>query len=255
MEFWNSIFGPGKEKRYGTGMWPFYYKRPWDFNPPPGIAAITDPLAVAFEASTVFTNVGWPGTSIMGTDFLLSVLDDEATAEIKIERWFEGHRNELADEVANRLPKYNAQRFSTTALTAMAEAIASYRTGSYLSVVRILMPEFEGIGRSLVTNRVSKTSQKKVIDDLQAAINHTPLMQDDALEMTTLHNFIENDLFAKCHTESEAALLGTSPNRHAELHGLTSYGDLRGATFILCAMDLLLKLAGRLLDLGWQAPH
>jgi len=68
------------------------------------------------------------------------------------------------------------------------------------------------------------------------------------IESLTGYKIVSEDLFARCFTLADAQQLGAGPNRHAELHGLASYGNLRGATKMLCITDLMfnaVSLAGR----------
>ena len=52
---------------------------------------------------------------------------------------------------------------------------------------------------------------------------------------------ILEDLFARCMTQTEAQNLRSGPNRHAEVHGLASYGTLQGATKMLSAADFMIS--------------
>jgi hypothetical protein len=246
------LFSKKQSERYGTGLWPFSNPRPWKMDAPPGHAVIIDPVAIAFEAATVLKNAGWPGIGLMDQNFQLELLDlPEAAVPGKVQAWFESYRADVADELERRLPTYRAERLSRSAVAAMGEAISSYRSGSYLSAVRVLMPEFESVGRGLVTDQVAKISQKKVIEGLLDVLNSTPLMRDDPLETISLHHFISEQIFKSCHTQADAAAFDGVPNRHAELHGLESYGNLRGASVVICSADLLLKFTSRVLDLGY----
>lgn len=249
----SKIFGI-KRKKYGTGFWPFYNPRPWDFNPPAGEIAVTDPVAVAFELTPLLQRVGWPGLSLMTTDFQIELLDtEEKDLEGKVAAWFDENRPAVSAELMRRLPTYNIGRLSSTADSAMQIACRAYNAEEYLTTVRLLIPEFEAIGRGLVTDKLKKTSQSRVIKDLQEAINETPLIKDDPVELLTTIHFVEESLFASCYTEADAQALGPTPNRHAELHGLGSYGNLQGASVVLCCADIVYKLAARLLDLGYTA--
>jgi hypothetical protein len=128
---------------------------------------------------------------------------------------------------------------------ATIEAIDAYEASRFLSVVRVLLPEFETFGRSLV-DRTKKTSQKAVIDELKKTIEQLPVSGSDPIESFSLYHFIDDHLFAVCFTEADAQAFGDIPNRHAELHGLASYGSLQGATTLLCVFDFLIQLMHRL---------
>jgi hypothetical protein len=45
-----------------------------------------------------------------------------------------------------------------------------------------------------------------VIDDLKAVLEVTPLIKEDPLESMSLFPFIEEYLFASCHTRQDSAL-------------------------------------------------
>lgn len=255
MSFLTGIFSNASRERYGTGLWPLYYPRPWNMKAPPGIGVIIDPVAIAAECSQVLRKAGWPGIGLMTQEFQLQLLDaPEAEVPNMLETWFEDHKGKVADELERRLPTYRAERLSRSAVTAMGEAISSYRGGSYLSAVRTVMPEFESVGRALVTDQVARKTQKAVIQDLTEVLNSTPLMKDDPIETMSVHHFIEDQIFRSCHTQADAAAFDGVPNRHAELHGLDSYGNLKGASVVLCSADLLLKFTSRMLDLGYTPP-
>ena len=54
-------------------------------DPPPGIGAIVDPVAIASEVSIELRKVGWPGVSLMDQDFQMSLLDSpEADIAAKV---------------------------------------------------------------------------------------------------------------------------------------------------------------------------
>ena len=245
------LMGRRTGQRYGTGIWPFYYPRPWNMNPPPGIGAINDPVAIACEVSIVLRKIGWPGISLMDRDFQMAVLDAPAenVSEL-VKSWFTEHREEVADLLTSRLANYHSIKSFKTAEQAMNEAIFAYREAKYLNTTRVVMPEFESIGRSLLADPANKTLQSKVINDLQEALRATPLIRQDPLEAMSLFHFIDERLFAFCRTEADAAAFGGVPNRHAELHGYDSYGNLQGASVVICAFDLMLKMLHTQIDLG-----
>jgi hypothetical protein len=149
-----------------------------------------------------------------------------------------------------RLQGYDVTGLSKTAKAAMAEALTAYRSGLYLSVVRVLFPEFECFARAMVLDKTQKCSQKKVIDDLKQLLGETPVIDGDPLEDFSLFHFIDDHLFAQCFTEIDAKGFGSVPNRHAEMHGFASYGDLQGATTLVCVMDCLLRMMDGLKQLG-----
>ena len=232
--------------RKGTGMWPFVNPRPWDMTLEPGQIVITDPVAVSSEAARELRRVEWPGMALMDDDFQMSLLDAGADVGAMAEDWFERNRALVAAEIGRRVSGYCVDRLSPSAKTAVAEACAAYASGSYLSVVRVLMPEFEGVARRLVGRR----EPKKVVDGLLRLLRDTPMIKEDPIEAMSMYDFIDERLFASCRDETHAAARGDVPNRHAEIHALKSYGTLRGASYMLCGIDLLLRLATRNLDLG-----
>lgn len=239
------LFGR-KGSRKGTGMWPFVNPRPWDMTPEPGMMVITDPVAVSQEAARELRKVEWPGMALMDDDFQMSLLDTGADVAMMAEDWFTRNREAVAAEIGRRVSGYGVERLSPSALTAVGEACASYASGSHLSVVRVLMPEFEGVARRLVRKR----EPKKVVDGLLRLLQETPMIREDPIESMSMFEFIDERLFASCRDEADADARGDVPNRHAEVHALKSYGTLRGASYMLCGIDLLLRLATRNLDLG-----
>ncbi len=256
MSVLSSVFQPSRKPdeirvTHGTGMWPFVKPRPWDLTPGPGEAVMIDPVAVASEVASELRPIGWPGISLMNDEFQMSILDTPAGAvEPLVEKWFDEHRDEVADALQSRLGNYDLSGLSKTATTAMSEALGAYRSGSYLSVVRVLLPEFECFARALVADKTKKFPQKQVIEDLKQLLEGTPIVKDDPLESFSLFYFIEDHLFAHCMTEADAQAFGTVPNRHAEMHGFASYGTLKGATTLVCVMDYLLRMMDRLKRLG-----
>jgi hypothetical protein len=94
------------------------------------------------------------------------------------------------------------------------------------------MPEFERFGRMVVDeNDCLPSSQKQAVEAIQRYLGNFP---------TGFHPPIESLTGYKI-TQADAEQLGPGPNRHAEVHGLASYGDLRGATKMICVTDLMLK--------------
>lgn len=235
-------------------MWPFVRPRPWDLTPAAGEAVLIDPVAVASEAAKELRNSGWPGIGLMSTDFQMSLLEQGADVPAIAERWFSDHRGEVAAEIQRRVNGYDVGRLSRSIKVALSEATSAYASGQYLATVRLLMPEMESVARTMVTDRAQRTSQKAAVDSLKVLLRETPLLKEEPVETMSLYEFIEEQLFAACYTEADAQAFGNIPNRHAELHGLESYGTLQGASLMLCATDLLLRFACRLLDLGHQPP-
>ncbi|HZF93897.1 MAG TPA: hypothetical protein VEZ20_03390 [Allosphingosinicella sp.] len=234
----------------GTGIWPFVHPRPWDLTPEPGFGIIIDPVSVAQEAAWELRKAEWPGIAIMEDGFQMSLLDEGADVGAMAEAWFERNRPAVAAEIERRILGYNVDRVSASVRTAVTEACAAYVTGSYLTVVRVLMPEFEAVARTMVTKRSSKAA----VDGLLRLLLETPMIREDPIETMSMYEFIEDQLFASCRNETHAAARGNVPNRHAETHALRSYGNLRGATFVICGLDLVLRLAARHLDFGYQIP-
>lgn len=245
----------GSGRVTGTGIWPMVNPRPWNMTAPPGYGVVVDSVAVASEAARELKSAGWPGIGLMDDAFQMSILEAPAHEIPRmVEGWFEANKDAVADLLDRRLADYGAARLSKSAVKAMGEALESYRQSRYLSAVRVLMPEIERIARTMVTDRTARTSQAVAIKKLRELLQESPLIKEEPLEAFSLYHFIDHQLFAACHTEADAAAFGGVPNRHAELHGFESYGDLRGASIMLCVMDLLLRMSSRLLDLGHEPP-
>ena len=242
------MFDPFRRRgpRKGTGMWPFVNPRPWDLTPAPGIAVLIDPVAVSQEAGRELRKAEWPGMSLMEDDFQMSLLGDGVDVAALAESWFVENRQAVAAEIDQRVRSYGVDRLSTSVATAVDEACAAYASGKYLTVVRILLPEFEAVARSIVNKR----SPKAAVDGFLRLLQDVPMIKEDPIEAMSMFEFIDDQLFASCRDASDAAARGGVPNRHAETHALRSYGDLKGASFILCGIDLLLRLAARHLDLS-----
>ena len=238
----------------GTGIWPFVRPRPWNLESTDDEAVLVDPVAVAAAASENLSKAGWPGISLMSVEFQMSLVDKSICfVEKEVENWYNANRAAVANELGRRLATYNIDTLSVTARTAVKEAIGCYIDERYLSVVRVLMPEFETFGRSVYTGTSTAPTQRQAIDSLKGTIDSLPVSGTDAIESFSLHHFIEDKLFARCFSVVDAGALGTFPNRHAELHGLATYGNLKGATTLLCVMGLLLQLMDRFLVL--TNPH
>jgi hypothetical protein len=228
-----------------TGLWPFNmlpssaHGRSSD--PSVQKAQVFDPVALAFSASSKFTDAGWIGLDLMPSSFLYKVMDAEKAGEdvaSLISAWIEDKKQNIADEYQRRLQTYS---FDELARRALHEALLSYRAGSYLSVVRTLMPEFERFGRMVALADGSRPrTQKQAVGAIQDYISMLPAGFYPTIESLAAFSLISEDLFASCFTEADALAL-SNPNRHAEMHGLTSYGDLRGATKVLSAADFLVS--------------
>lgn len=236
--------------RKGTGMWPFVNPRPWDLTPEPGFAVLIDPVAVSQEAARELRKAEWPGMSLMEDDFQLALLGEDVDVASMALSWFTTNRQAVAAEIDQRVRGYGIDRLSGSVETAVDEACAAYASGRYLTVVRILLPEFEAVARSLVNKR----NPKAAVDGLLRLLQDVPMIKEDPIEAMSMFDFIDDRLFASCRDASDAAARGGVPNRHAETHALRSYGDLKGASFVLCGIDLLLRLAARHLDLSQPRP-
>lgn len=240
--------------RKGTGMWPLVYPRPWDLEPEAGQAFIVDSVAVAQEAAFELRQAGWPGIGLMDDDFRMSLLQDGAGVAGMAEAWFEGNLRRVGDEIKSRVQGYGSNRLSSSVIPAVDQAADAYARGRYLAIVRVLMPEIEGMARTMVTDRTKRTSQTVAVKDFMALLRETPIIKEEPLETMSMYEFIDTQLFAVCHTEMDAQAFKGAPNRHAELHALDSYGTLRGASLTICAIDVMCRYACRLLDLGHQPP-
>lgn len=239
---------PGVVKaKHGTGVWPFANPRPWNMTVTAEETVLIDPVAVAAAASESLCKVGWPGISLMVQDYQLSLIDQaDSFVETEVERWYTANRSAVCDELLSRLDSSsNIDSLSGTAKTALKEAVNGYQHGRYLSVVRVLMPEFECFARNVYAGTKDKPNQKNVIDALKDTINQLPCDGTDVIELFSIYHFIDEKLFAACFSATDAQAFGTVPNRHAELHGLASYGNLKGATIMLCVMGFLLQLMAR----------
>jgi hypothetical protein len=215
---------------------------------------LIDPVSVSSEAARELRKVGWPGIGLMSSEFQMALLEEQVDVAGMTERWFEEHRSEVAAEIKRRVDGYGSRRVSKSIDAALTQATTAYSAGHHLATVRLLMPEMEGVARTMVTDRAQRTTQKAAVDGLKELLRETPLIKEEPIETMSLYEFIDEQLFAACHTEADAEAFGSVPNRHAELHALESYGTLQGASLMLCATDLLLRLACRLLDLGHQPP-
>jgi hypothetical protein len=233
-------------KKRHTGLWPFSIfnvgLQGRQSDPGEVQAQIFDSVALAFSASSKFTDVGWIGLEVMPSSFLYSVMDADREGKdvaALISTWVEDNRATVADEYESRLQSYS---FDDLAKRALHESLISYRSGSYLSVVRTLMPEFERFGRMVTLKDGAKPRfQKQAVAAIKEYISELPASFYPHIESVAAYRLIEEDLFARCLTEVDALAL-SNPNRHAEMHGLNSYGDLRGATRVLSAADFLVSV-------------
>lgn len=224
-----------------TGLWPFNMMASRAGHSDAVQAQVFDPVALAFTASPKFTDAGWIGLDVMPSSFLYKVLDADRAGEdvpALISAWVENKKAVIADEYERRLQTYS---FDELARRALHEALLSYRGGSYLSVVRTLMPEFERFGRMVaLPDGTMPRNQKQAVRAIQDYISNLPAGFYPTIESLAAFSLISEDLFASCFTEADAVAL-SNPNRHAEMHGLSSYGDLRGATKVLSAADFLVS--------------
>ncbi|CAB3754941.1 hypothetical protein [Paraburkholderia humisilvae] len=205
-----------------------------------------DPIAVASAAGQALRDVGWPGISLMQHEFQLELVRladgrDDAM-EPAVSGWYETRRSKVAAELRSRLTSYMIDHMAPTARVAMSEALANYEQGNYLSVVRTLMPEFEAFARNIYQGGRTRPKQSDVLTWLKGVIAALPVTGDSAIELFSLYHFIDDKLFATCSTAEDAKGLGDVANRHAEMHGLASYGHLKGATTLLCVTGFLIRL-------------
>jgi hypothetical protein len=230
-----------------TGIWPFsLFPMNWGALKPQtdpanagGKVEVFDPVALAWMAGPKLITAGWVGIKIMPHSFLWQVVDT-APAEVSglVETWVDAHRSAIADLFTERLATYTVDEL---AKTAMDQAIDAYRREHFLSTVRTLMPEIERFGRMVASHGGTLPgNQQEAIKAIKSYLGDVPVSYFDPIESLSIYPVIADDLFAKCFTAADASQLGAGPNRHAELHGLASYGDLRGATKMLCVGDFLL---------------
>jgi hypothetical protein len=229
-----------------TGIWPFsLFPAGWGSKLRTGPenaapqAKVFDPVALAWKAGPKLIEAGWVGIKIMPHSFLWQVVD-AAPADVSslVEKWAGEQRSAIADMFTERLATYTVDEL---AKTAMQQAIDAYRREHFLSTVRTLMPEIERFGRMVALHDGTlPKNQKEAIEAIKDYVGHVPVSNFDPIESLSIYPVLADDLFATCFTTADASQLGAGPNRHAELHGLASYGDLRGATKMLCVADFLL---------------
>ena len=230
-----------------TGLWPFsLYPRSAGLmrsrNRNIQTAKVFDPVALAWMAGPKLTDAGWVGLELMPTDFLWKIVDSEPEDVSSLaEKWVGDHRVDIADSFQARQQSYRSE--DGLADQAATEALSAYRNGHFLATVRTLMPEAERFGRKLTSHGGQHfTSQKTAIEAMQKNLGEFPVSHFSPIESLTVFPVISEHLFARCFTEHDAQQLGTNPNRHAEVHGLASYGNLCGATKMLCVQDFLLHV-------------
>ena len=228
-----------------TGIWPFSLLKKVknqaftkETNSP--TVKIFDPVALAFEAGSKLIKAGWVGMHLMPEEFLWKVVDaEQKEVSALAENWINDHKNDIADDFEKRIQAYFIG--DKLAVQATSEALMAYRIGLYLATVRTLMPEAERFGRVVVRQSGGlPANQKEAVKAMQSYLAECPVYHFSTIESLTVYDVISEHLFAACFTEAEAQQLGVGPNRHAEVHGLASYGDLRGATKMLCVQDFLL---------------
>lgn len=204
------------------------------------VGKIFDPIALAFKAADKLNEARWPGLELMPTKFLWEIVDAEPKAVGSlVEGWVTSHRESVADDFANRLVSYEVDDLASRA---MSEAVDAFRRGHDLSVVRVLMPEVERFGRMILrSDGTLPRNQKQAVESLKSYIGSIAVTGFSPIESATMYAFLERDLFATCYTVVDATQLGPVPNRHAELHGLMSYGDPRGSTIMLGIQHFLLR--------------
>jgi hypothetical protein len=200
---------------------------------------VFDPVALAWNGlpQADFRRVG--GHRDHAALVLWKVVDaDQAEVSGLVEVWVTAHQPMIADRFAERLATYTVDEL---AKAAMGQAIDAYRRGHFLATVRTLMPEVERFGRMVASHDgFVPGNQKEAVEAIKSYLGSVPVSHFDPIESLSIYPVIADDLFAKCFTTADANRLGDGPNRHAELHGLASYGNLRGATKMLCVGDFLL---------------
>lgn len=250
--------GRSEKVRRGTGIWPFALPRPWVLDAAPGEAVLIDDVVVASVASRALQSAGWPGIALMDRSFLLDVINaadsDVSAVEPMVSKWYEDNRIRVAEELRSRLRNFDIDEMSPTARIAMTEALANYESEHFLSVVRTLMPEFEAFARHIYGGKSVSPKQSDVIQWLKETIDEIPAAGDDAIDMFSLYHFIDTKLFARCFTVEQAEAFGDVVNRHAEMHALSSYGHLKGATTVLCVTSYLMGLMDRYRKLSLALP-
>ncbi|MDR3480938.1 MAG: hypothetical protein P4L91_09520 [Burkholderiaceae bacterium] len=226
-----------------TGLWPFSLFKGGAFGGEPqatgNVVGIFDPVALAWNAGGKLIEAGWVGLELMDRDFLWKIADanQEDVGALALE-WTRSHQSAIAEAFEQRLASY---AIDESAKEASRQALFSYRADHFISTVRTLMPEVEKHGRIIShANGAASPNMKQAVQAIQDYLGQMELSHFDPIESLTVHKIVEEDLFAKCFNQSDARNLEEGLNRHAELHGLGSYGDLRGATKMLCVQDFLL---------------
>lgn len=223
-----------------TGVWPFSL---FDKGLPTDSAGnhvkVFDPVAQQFAAVSRFTTTGWIGFPFMTEGFLWDIIDaTDSDVETLIENWTIENRLDIAEYFEQRADIYTAY---PEVNRIFIEAIQNYRDERYVSVVRVLLPEFERLGRLIELSDGSRPERSGVaIKALQDYLGEFPVSVMPGIELSTAFHVLSGPLFERCFSSSDAAAIGPGPNRHAEIHGLANYGNLRGATAILACVGLML---------------
>jgi hypothetical protein len=224
-----------------TGIWPFNLFPPMGKpDPASPTVKIFDPVALAFNAGGRLIEAGWGGLELMPTAFLWKIVDAKPDdVGVLVSEWVNEHQAAIADVFEERLSDYT---FDELAKTAMCQALDAYRRSHFLATVRTLMPEFERFGRMVVQADGSLPgTQKESVKAIQGYLGDLPAGHYPPIESLSTYHMISKDLFARCLNQEDAQNLGAGPNRHAEVHGLASYGNLQGATKMLSAADFMLS--------------
>jgi hypothetical protein len=236
-----------------TGLWPFSILPPTRMRrgetaQGQSTVKVFDPVALAWKAGRKLIDADWIGLALMDQDWLWKVVDaDPRDVPPIVESWAQEHRQAIAGEFEKRLNTYACDDLARTAMT---EAIEAYRRGHYVAAVRTLMPEVERGGRLILDARGAiRRTQKDASEAIKDYVDNLPVSEFEPIESLSIAKVVSEDLFARCFTTEDAEKLRNGLNRHAELHGLDSYGDLRGATKMLAVQDFLLH------GLSWGAAR
>jgi hypothetical protein len=202
-------------------------------------ALIAEPLRIAAAESRKcerLRSAGWLPHSILPAE----MLSDENTTDAELDAAVERHYRENWDEISRKLLDRVVQcEIDDEAKSTFAEAVAAHGSNFYRCAPRLLYPEIERVSRIELHDgsMASITSQHKLQERIA---DLTPYdLSDWGMAGFHFYDQLREHLYARCHhpDERERVVQSTIPNRHAALHGLTTYNTFKTSLNALLIAD------------------
>lgn len=202
-------------------------------------ALIAEPLRLAAaEAKKCerLRSAGWLPHSILPAEILS---DEEATdseLDAAVERYYRENWGRISQHLVDRVAR---SEIDDEAKSTFGEAVAAHGDNYFRCAPRLLYPEIERVSRvELHDGTMEPITSQHALQERIADL--TPYdLSDWGMAGFHFYDQLREHLYARCHhpDERERVVQSTIPNRHAALHGLTTYNTFKTSLNALLIAD------------------